>query len=81
MPAERGKLLAEARAVAEAGAARAPQDAHWPGLLAEILLEAGEPATARAVLEPLVKAGRLPAARRPLYERALSQAGGSAPGR
>jgi serine/threonine protein kinase/tetratricopeptide (TPR) repeat protein len=80
----RKALLERARDVAQDAASRAPQNAHWPGYVAEIhagLAEAaaatGDTSTARAeykevveLLEPLDKAGRLPAPRKPLLIRA-----------
>lgn len=82
-----GTLLREALAVAEDAAAKSPQNAHWPGYLAEIhagLAEVaaatGDRKTATAewkrvleLLEPLDKASRLPAPRKPLLERARTR--------
>ena len=76
--------LTEALGVAESAAARAGQNAHWPGFLAEIhvgLAEATTDATAAAAewkrardaLEPLAAAGRLPASRKPLLARARAR--------
>ncbi len=78
--ATRRAALAEALGVAEAAAQRAPQNAHWPGYLAEIHVGLAETAAdaktakaewklALAVLEPLASDGRLAATRRPLLER------------
>ncbi len=53
----------EARATADDAVARSPQNVVWPGYLAEAYVGLGQPAKARAVLEPLAKAGRLPAPR------------------
>ena len=73
--------LTEAKALAHAGAERAPQNAHWPGYVAEIHVGLAELATdaraaaaewkaAREALEPLAKADRLPATRKSLLDRA-----------
>jgi hypothetical protein len=83
----RGAALDEALATAEEAARRAPQNAHWPGFLAEIhvglaelataagdkRLASGEWKKARDILEPLAAAGRLPAPRIPLLDRARAQ--------
>jgi serine/threonine protein kinase/tetratricopeptide (TPR) repeat protein len=77
----RAASLTEAQGVAEDAQKRAPTNAHWPGYLAEIhagLAEvAPDPTTAaaewkavRELLEPLAKAGRLPAPRLHLLDRA-----------
>ena len=82
-PARRAALV-EGLAVAEAATARAAQNAHWPGFVAELhvgLAEAApDPAVAalewkraRDALEPLAAAGRLPAARKALLARARAQ--------
>ncbi len=79
-----GAALTEALTVARAAAERAPSNVHWAGFLAEIhagLAELaaarGDAATAtaawasvRELLEPLARAGRLAAPRKPLLERA-----------
>jgi tetratricopeptide (TPR) repeat protein len=78
--------LDEARVLAEAAVAGAPQNAHWPGYVAEIhagLAEAAPDAKAAAAewkivrdtLEPLAQAKRLPAYRTKLLERARAQVG------
>jgi serine/threonine protein kinase/tetratricopeptide (TPR) repeat protein len=81
---QRAQILTHARAVAEDAASRSPQNAHWPGYVAEIRLGLAEAAaaigdakTASAaykrvveILDPLDKAGRLPAPRKPLLLRA-----------
>ncbi|MBS1120397.1 MAG: serine/threonine protein kinase [Deltaproteobacteria bacterium] len=77
----RRAALEEARSIATAAAERAPQNAHWPGYLAEVhagLAElaadrkavAAEWKAVRDLLEPLDKAGRLSAVRKILLERA-----------
>jgi hypothetical protein len=74
-------VYGEALAVAEDATARAPQNAHWPGHLAEIHIGLAEAAPsakvakeewkiARLILETLDKEGRLPMPRRRLLERA-----------
>ncbi|NVB82666.1 MAG: serine/threonine protein kinase [Kofleriaceae bacterium] len=82
----RGSLLTEALAIAQDAVQRAPQNAHWPGYIAEIhagLAEhaaaRGDGSTARAewrlvvgTLEPLEIAARLPAPRAALLDRARS---------
>ncbi|HVK83321.1 MAG TPA: serine/threonine-protein kinase [Kofleriaceae bacterium] len=79
-PARRA-ALDEAKELAVAAAARAPQNAHWPGYVAEIhaaLAELAPDAKAAAAewkvvrdaLEPLAAAKRLPAYRKSLLERA-----------
>jgi serine/threonine protein kinase/tetratricopeptide (TPR) repeat protein len=83
----RESVLNEALGVADAATSNAPHNAHWPGYLAEIHLGLAETATARGdaktaageykrvveTLEPLDKAGRLPAPRKPLLERARAR--------
>jgi tetratricopeptide (TPR) repeat protein len=83
----RGTLLAEAAAIAEAAASKSPQNAHWPGYvaeshvgLAEVAAASGDGRTAAAewkrvvdTLEPLAKANRLPAPRKPLLDRARAR--------
>jgi tetratricopeptide (TPR) repeat protein len=77
----RGETLAQALQIATEAARRAPQNARWPGALAEIhegLAESAHDAAtaaaewkaARELLEPLANAGRLPASRLPLLARA-----------
>jgi serine/threonine protein kinase/tetratricopeptide (TPR) repeat protein len=77
----RAALLEEARVLADAAVARAPQNAHWPGYVAEIHAGLAESAKdpkaaaaewklARDTLEPLAQAKRLPATRKALLERA-----------
>ncbi|MFN0247900.1 MAG: protein kinase domain-containing protein [Kofleriaceae bacterium] len=77
----RAALLEEARVLADAAVVRAPQNAHWPGYVAEIhagLAESakdGKAATAewkivRDTLEPLAQAKRLPATRKAWLDRA-----------
>jgi tetratricopeptide (TPR) repeat protein len=82
-PVQRGVILIEALGVAQQAAERAPQNAHWPGYLAEIHAGLAELAAgrgdrksataewklARDILEPLASQGRLPAQRRSLLER------------
>ena len=82
--AARRAVLDEALAIATAAAASAPQSVHWPGLVAETQVARAELAAAlgdaraaaaakkaaRDQLEPLAKAGRLPATRKGLLERA-----------
>jgi len=56
---------------------RAPQNAHWPGFLAEAHAGLAETRPAewkkvRAILEPLAKAGRLSWVRKPLLDQALA---------
>ena len=74
-------MLAEALTTSEGAMHHAPQNAEWPGWVAEVhagLAEvAPDPRTAAAewkkvrdLLEPLAKAGRLPAPRLPLLDRA-----------
>jgi serine/threonine protein kinase len=84
---QRRTALDEALATAEEAVHRTPQNVHWPGYLAEVhvglaelataandaRLASGEWKKARDILEPLAKAGRLPAARMPLLERARAQ--------
>jgi len=78
-PAARKAALTEALAIATQTAAAAPHNAQWPVFLAEIhggLAEvdprnaAAEWKAVRDLLEPLAKAGRLYAMRKPLLERA-----------
>jgi serine/threonine protein kinase/tetratricopeptide (TPR) repeat protein len=83
----RGTALDEALGIAQGALERAPQNAHWPGYVAEIQAGLAEHAAAtgnakdardawrrvRAILEPLARTGKLPAPRRPLLERALAQ--------
>ncbi|MGN6103897.1 MAG: protein kinase domain-containing protein [Kofleriaceae bacterium] len=82
--ATRRAALDEALAVATEAAGRAPQNVHWAGWAAEVQAAraelagaTGDPAGAAAArrairdaLEPLAKAGRLPAPRKALLERA-----------
>ena len=81
----RAAALEEARVLADASVARAPQNAHWPGYVAEIHAGLAESATdpkiaaaewklARDTLEPLAQAKRLPATRKALLERARAAA-------
>ncbi len=79
--AAREAAFAEARTVAEQAVLRAPQNVQWPGYLAEAhagtaeldpKLAADEWRSAHDLLAPLAKAGRLPAPRRPLLDRAAS---------
>jgi serine/threonine protein kinase len=82
-PASRTAAYAEALKVADAAAARAQQNAHWPGHLAEIHIGLAESAPtaniardewklARDILEALDREGRLPMPRRTLLDRARS---------
>jgi serine/threonine protein kinase/tetratricopeptide (TPR) repeat protein len=87
--ATRKAALTEALALAEAAAARVPDNVHWAGFVAEAQVGLAELATAtgdargaaaawkaaRDRLEPLAAKGRLPATRRPLLERAVAAAG------
>jgi tetratricopeptide (TPR) repeat protein len=80
----RDAALTEALGVAEDVAGKSPQNVHWPGYLGEIhagladvAAATGDVKTANAewkrvvdVLEPLAKAGRLPAPRKALLDRA-----------
>jgi tetratricopeptide (TPR) repeat protein len=80
----RRAALDEALVLATEGARRSPTNWHWGGHLAEIRIERAELARdlgdaktaaaewqhARDVLEPMAKAGRLPAPRKPLLDRA-----------
>jgi serine/threonine protein kinase/Tfp pilus assembly protein PilF len=81
----RAASLEEARVLADAAVARAPQNAHWPGYVAEIhagLADAAKDAKtaaaewklARDTLEPLAQAKRLPATRKALLDRARANA-------
>jgi tetratricopeptide (TPR) repeat protein len=81
----RRTVLTEALDVAEQAAQRAPQNAHWPGYLAEIHAGLAESAAdgktaraewkrAREVLEPLAKDNRLAATRKLLLERIRANA-------
>jgi serine/threonine protein kinase/tetratricopeptide (TPR) repeat protein len=83
-PALKASTWAEAKQITEAAMARAPQNAHWPGYLAEIHVGLAESAadamTARdawklafEILDALEKDGRLPMPRKPLLERARSR--------
>jgi hypothetical protein len=81
---DRVATLALAQEVATEAARRAPQNARWPGWLAEIhaaladaaaakgdtKTAAAEWKAARDLLEPLAQTGRLPAQRTPLLARA-----------
>jgi len=83
----RGAALAEALGVAEDAVSKSPQNAHWPGYvaeihtgLAEVAAATGDARTAAAewkrvveTLEPLDKARRLPAPRKPLLDRARAR--------
>jgi serine/threonine protein kinase len=83
----RGAVLTEALSVAEDAARNAPQNAHWPGYvaevhigLAEVAAASGNAKTATAeyervleLLEPLEQAGRLPAPRKSLLDRARAR--------
>jgi len=80
-PISRKRTLDEAITVALAGSQRAPLNPQWQGFLAEIHAGYAELATngadravawkaVRDLLEPLAKAGRLPAARNNLLQRA-----------
>ncbi len=79
--ATREAALQEARTIAGEAVVRAAQNVQWPGYLAEVHTGLAELATdshiaadewkqVRDLLEPLAKAGRLPAPRRPLLDRA-----------
>jgi len=68
--ATRATALDEARVLATAAAERAPHNAHWPGYVAEIHAGLGDWTRVRDTLEPLAAAGRLPATRKPLLDRA-----------
>jgi tetratricopeptide (TPR) repeat protein len=79
--AARQTALDEARGIATDATTRAGQNVQWPGHLAEVHAGLAELATdphlataewkkARDLLEPLAKAGRLPAPRLPLLDRA-----------
>jgi tetratricopeptide (TPR) repeat protein len=83
-PAVRKAALAEALAISAAAAERTPQNVHWAGFvaeahagLAELAAAAGDARSAAAAwtavrdrLEPLAAAGRLPAPRKVLLDRA-----------
>jgi serine/threonine protein kinase/tetratricopeptide (TPR) repeat protein len=80
-PKARRALLDEAIAIAFAAITRSPQNIHWPGYLAEthaaLALLATDATTrtaawqaVRNALEPLAAAGRLPATRKGLLDRA-----------
>ncbi len=83
----RATALTEALGVAEDAAGRSPQNAHWPGYvaeahagLAEVAAATGDAKAASAAwkkvvetLEPLATAGRLPAPRKPLLDRARAR--------
>jgi serine/threonine protein kinase/tetratricopeptide (TPR) repeat protein len=68
-PAARRASFEEARTTAEDAVSRSPLNVEWPGYLAEAYVGLGEPAKARAVLEPLAKAGKLPSQRMALLDR------------
>ncbi|MEO8553099.1 MAG: protein kinase, partial [Kofleriaceae bacterium] len=76
--AARKAALDEVVTVGEEATKRTPQNVQWPGYLAEAhatlaeLGATGEWKKVRELLEPLAKAGRLPAPRIPLLERARS---------
>ena len=81
LPPARQAALAEALAITSSATARAAQSMHWPGYLAETQGKLAELATdprqraaawkaVRDALEPLAAAGRLPASRKPLLDRA-----------
>ncbi len=90
-PAVRKTALAEALAISAAAAERAPQNVHWAGHvaeaqagLAELAAAAGDARGAAAAwkavrdrLAPLAAAGRLPAPRRAILERASGGAAGA----
>jgi tetratricopeptide (TPR) repeat protein len=78
------ETLALAHEIASEAARRAVSSARWPGLLAEVHVALAESApdaktaaaewkAARDLLEPLAKAGRLPAGHLPLLARARAQ--------
>ncbi|HWO19353.1 MAG TPA: serine/threonine-protein kinase [Kofleriaceae bacterium] len=87
--AARKTALAEALTLAEAAAARVPQNVHWAGFvaeaqagLAELAAASGDARGAAAAwkavrdrLAPLAAKGRLPAPRRPLLDRAVAAVG------
>jgi hypothetical protein len=80
-------VLAEALGIAADAAARSPQNAHWPGYVAEIHVGLAEVAAATGdartaatewklaleILEPLAKVSRLPAPRKALLDRARTR--------
>jgi tetratricopeptide (TPR) repeat protein len=79
--AARLSALTEARTLSHAQMERAPQNAHWPGYVAEVHAGLAELATdpksaaaerkiVRETLAPLATAGRLPATRKALLDRA-----------
>ena len=73
----RTAALETARDVAEDAAHRSPQNAHWPGFLAEAHAGLAETHPAewkkvREILEPMAKAGRLSWVRKPLLDQALA---------
>ncbi len=75
--AGRTAALTGAITVAEDAANRAPQNAHWPGYLAEAHAGLADTTPAewkkvRDLLEPLAKAGRLSWVRKPLLDQALA---------
>ncbi|HEU4611657.1 MAG TPA: serine/threonine-protein kinase, partial [Kofleriaceae bacterium] len=84
---QRGAALTEALAIAEDAAAKAPQNAQWPGYVAEIhagiaevAAAGGDHKTAAAewkrvaeILGAMDAAGRLPAPRKPLLARARAK--------
>jgi tetratricopeptide (TPR) repeat protein len=69
----RDASLQEALDVATDALSHAPHNASWPCYLAEIHIARREWKLARDLLEPLDKASRLPAQRRPLLDRARAQ--------
>ncbi|HEX5059278.1 MAG TPA: serine/threonine-protein kinase [Kofleriaceae bacterium] len=83
----RGTALTEALGVAEDAVSKSPQNAHWPGYVAEAHTGLAEVAAAKGdakaaasewkrvveTLEPLDKASRLPAPRKPLLDRARAR--------
>jgi hypothetical protein len=71
--AVRDARLGVALDVATDALSHAPQNASWPCYLAEIHIARREWKLARDLLEPLDKANRLPAHRRPLLDRARAQ--------
>ena len=73
-PRARDAALAEAQQVADDAATRAPENVIWAGYLAEAYVGLGQYDKAAGVLAPLAAAGRLPATRQALLERARSNA-------